>query len=148
MMVGHRFPQLGAVENDTWPSTGALETETQSLWLSMLQLSKDVFNSNAYVDDVWTRSWNTFVADVQQWKDAGWFWNPTRRDELLEYRRRFNTLLAQFQGAGVSTGAEQQAATGSTPLDTVNTILTKALWVVGGVGALWAVHSVYKEFRR
>jgi hypothetical protein len=96
---------LGDVAADTWPSTGAINTETASLATSVAQLGKDIFagfGRDSYpVDDPGVGSlqnaWNAFLADFNQWRDAGWFWNPSRRDELIGYRARFNALLAQWR---------------------------------------------------
>jgi hypothetical protein len=140
---------LGGVENDTWPSTGAIDTETNSLDLSIRQLAQDAFDQGL---PGWTpveqNAWNAFIADWKQWKDSGYYWNPTRRDELLGYRARFNKFLGQFGSAGVETQAEAQAAIrGPDAFDSASGLLTKALWVVGGVGLLWVGHTLYKEFR-
>ena len=50
-------------------------------------------------------AWNAFIADFDQWKDAGWFWNLTRRDQLLGYRTRFNALLEKSKTLGTVTMA-------------------------------------------
>lgn len=140
---------LAGVENDVWPSTGALDVETNSLDLSIQQLAHDNFDQGMLGwDSVLQNAWNTFIADWNQWKSAGWFWNPSRRDELLSYRKRFNDLLAQIQARGTSTQTQPVAAVGVTPFDQVSSMLTKTAWIVGGVAAIWAASTVYKEVRR
>lgn len=158
MIVGTRqyAPGLGDVASDTWPSTGEIDTETTSLWNSMMQLSQDWFDTQS---PGWTaqlqNAWNAFVADFTNWKNSSYFWNPGRRDELLDYRKRFNTFVTNFTAAGVSTDVTP-AQVGSTVilpsgLDSVvssaSGLLTKALYVVLGVGVLWAGMTVYKETR-
>lgn len=144
---------LGDVANDTWPSTGEIDNETKSLDLTIRQLAQDSFNGElpGFGDTSLQTAWNTFIADWSQWRDAAYFWNPGRRDELLTYRKRFNDLLALMKGAGTVTtiGTTQVGSTTAAPdgLDKVSDILTKALWVAGIVGVVWAGHTVYKEFR-
>ncbi len=89
--------------------------------------------------------------DFTNWKNSSYFWNPGRRDELLDYRKRFNVFVTNFQAAGVSTDVTPQQVGATAPLpdglDKVSDILTKALYVVVGVGVLWAGATVYKETR-
>lgn len=151
-MILARQISLGDVAADTWPSTGEIDTETQSLATSIQQLAQDWFDTQS---PGWTpqlqNSWNAFVADFNNWKNSGYFWNPGRRDELLGYRGRFNTFIASFNNAGVSTDVTpgQVGSTVALPdaLDKVSDITTKALYVVLGIGALWAGATVYKELR-
>ncbi len=91
------YNQLNGVESSTWPTTGDIDTETNSLTLSVVALGHDPSVSSPLVGDAWLAAWNLFVDDFNQWKDAAWFWNPTRRDQLISYRARFNDLLSQLQ---------------------------------------------------
>ncbi len=91
------YNQLNGVESSTWPTTGDIDTETNSLALSVVALGHDPAVSSPLVGDAWLAAWNLFVDDFNQWKDAAWFWNPTRRDQLISYRARFNDLLSQLQ---------------------------------------------------
>lgn len=150
MIVRSLDTGLGAVENDTWPSTGAIDTESNSLDLAIKQLARDNFDQGMPSwDSTLQNSWNTFVADWNYWLNTGYFWNPTRRDELLEYRKRFNDLRTQMQAGGVSTYTPEQVSTkGANAFDVAGSLLTKTLWVVGGVAVLLVGHAAYKEFRR
>jgi hypothetical protein len=145
---------MGDVATDTWPSTGAIDTETQSLALSISQLGTDIFNSNTPDSDAYTtlqNAWNTFVADFTQWQNAAWFWNPSRRDELVSYRARYNALLAQWQSLpGVVTAATPvaNATPPASPLDTVLAIAGDLVWVAAIGAAVWVGSTIYKEIRR
>ena len=137
-----RNPSLGAVESSLWPTTGDIDTETTSLGLQVQQLAQDVFNG-ATPDTpeyfTWQNAWNTFIADFNQWKDAGWFWNLTRRDQLLSYRTRFNALLAEAQKLGVGTMVKPQADTGTDPVSKfLGTLTTVALVIGASVGGYYA----------
>ena len=154
LVIGSRTPTLGDVSTDTWPSTGAIETETASLEISVQQLGRDIFNDStvsAASDDYQAlqNAWNSFVADFDQWRDAAWFWNPSRRDELIGYRARFNALLAQWRGLGVVTAAAPVVGDkpATSPLDQVLGILDKVVLVVGIGAAVWAASTIYKELR-
>lgn len=143
---------MGAVEAALWPTTGDIDNETASFAGTVLQLAADIFNANIGAgDDVQTflRSWNTFVDDFNAWKDAAWFWNPTRRDQLLEYRGRFNVLLAQFRALGGSSGAQAQAAAKEPDaVDKAISFVTRA-GIVLGVGLVAYVgFTAWKEARR
>lgn len=144
-----RYPGLGAVENDTWPSTGALETETESLRLSVMQLARSIFDAVAVPSDDWQNAWNTFVADFNQWRDSGYFWNPTRRDELLEYRKRFNALLAQFQNIGIGSAVTTTNATPTqvSPLQQASALITKVGWVLAIGAVAYVGITVYRDTR-
>lgn len=150
---------MGAVESSVWPTTGDLDTETASFALTVQQLAADIFNSDAggggYSADaqdayqMFLRSWNTFVSDFNQWRDAAWFWNPTRRDQLLGHRARFNSLLAQFQALGGRSGAQIQAASPEPDtLDKAADLVTKVGIALGLGIAVYVGFSIWKEGRR
>lgn len=146
---------FGDVATDTWPTTGAIDTETESLGLSISQLATDIFNSDNTPDgDAYftlQNAWNTFVADFTQWKNAAWFWNPSRRDELVAYRARYNALLKQWQALpGVQTAAAPvaNATLPKSPLDTGLAIAGDLVWVAGIGAAVWLGSVLYKELRR
>jgi hypothetical protein len=151
-------PSLGDVAEDTWPSTGAIDTETASLATSVAQLGRDIFDGfgrDAYpIDDAGVQAlqnaWNAFLADFNQWKDAAWFWNPSRRDELVSYRAKFNALLAQWQSVPqVITVAKPVAgaAPAKSSLDKAADIAGSLVWIVGIGAAVWIGHTVYREMR-
>lgn len=157
-MILRGQPAMGDVVDDTWPSTGAIDTETASLAVSVAQLGRDIFDGfgrDAYpVDDpgvgALQNAWNAFLADFNQWKDAAWFWNPSRRDELVTYRARFNDLLAQWRGVPtVITAAKPVAgaAPAKSPLDKAADVASSLVWIVGIGAALWVGTTVYKEMR-
>lgn len=142
--------ELGDVASDTWPSTGAVNTETASLATSVAQLGRDIFDAFARdsypVDDpavgALQNAWNAFLADFNQWQAAGWFWNPSRRDELIVYRARFNALLAQWRAvpsvvtvAAPVAGAEPAKGGLAEAADRVETIVKWGALLVGGVVA-------------
>jgi len=141
--------RMSGVEGAIWPTTGDIDTETNSLAISIQQLGNDIFNSNVSASvagwQPFQDAWNAFVADFDQWQNAGWFWNPTRRDELLDYRARFNALLSQMQGLGIATNATPLASTAPPDeLDKVLAILDKIVIVgaVAGVGYVgWRVYK-------
>lgn len=144
---------FGDIAGETWPTTGEINTETASLALTVSSLGRDIFNSetpNSPEYYTLQNAWNTFVADFGQWKDAGWFWNPGRRDELVAYRARFNHLLDLWKGLGngaVLTVADPVA--GDTlppsPLDKAADIARSLVWVLGIGGALWVGFTLYRE---
>lgn len=43
-------------------------------------------------------AWNTFVQEFDAWRDGWWVDRFKRRNEVLSYRKRFNTLQAFFHG--------------------------------------------------
>ena len=142
---------LGDVASDTWPSTGAINTETASLATSVAQLGKDIFDGfgrDSYpIDDpgvhALQNAWNAFLADFNQWQASGYFWNPSRRDELVGYRARFNALLAQWRAvpsvvtvAAPVAGAEPAKGGLAEAVDHVEAIVKWGALLVGGAMAL------------
>ena len=88
-------------------------------------------------------AWNAFLADFRQWQAAGWFWNPSRRDELIGYRARFNALLAQWRSvpavvtAAVAVAGAEPAKGGlAEAVDHVETIVKWGALIVGGAMAI------------
>lgn len=144
---------FGDVAGETWPTTGEINTETASLALSISSLGRDIFNSETPDSPDYfalENGWNTFVADFGQWKDAGWFWNPGRRDELVAFRARFNALLDKWKALGngaVITVAGPVAGATAPPstLDKAADIARSLVWVVGIGGALWVGITLYRE---
>jgi hypothetical protein len=130
-----RNASLGAVESSLWPTTGDIDTETASLAASVHQLAGDIFDAQPLPDtadyQVFQNAWNAFIADFTQWKDAAWFWNLTRRDQLLGYRTRFNELLDKAKALGTSTLASPQADSGTDPVSKFLGTLTTVALVVG-----------------
>jgi len=153
------MPALGDVADDTWPSTGAINTETASLATSVAQLGRDIFDGFGRDDTSWVddpavdalrNAWNAFLADFGQWKDSAYFWNPSRRDELVSYRARFNDLLAQWRSVpAVVTAAKPVAgaAPAKSPLDKAADVAGSLVWIVSIGAALWVGTTVYKEFK-
>jgi hypothetical protein len=144
-------PTMGAVESALWPTTGDLDTETASLSLQIEQLGRDIFNAFGGLDtsgadwDQFSSGWRTFLDDFRQWRDAGWFWNPTRRDQLLGYRTTFNAMLAQAKRLGVGTLAAPQKDEGDDPLSKFLGTLTTVVIVAGvAVGAYYGA-KIIKE---
>lgn len=152
-MLIYRTPQMGAVEDSIWATTGDLDTESRSLEIAVKQMGRDIFEDNSIsassdAYQVFLRSWNAFVADFNQWLGAPWFWNPARRDQLLAHRARFNSMLSQFKAFGGMTGAvPTQDKAGPGPLDKAGELATKLVWVVGIGAAIWVGATVYKEMR-
>ena len=143
--------ELGDVASDTWPSTGAINTETASLATSVAQLGRDIFDGfgrDSYpVDDpgvgALQNAWNAFLADFNQWQASAYFWNPSRRDELISYRARFNALLAQWRAvpsvvtvAAPVAGAEPAKGGLAEAVDHVEAIVKWGALIVGGAMAL------------
>jgi hypothetical protein len=160
IVVGRAAPAMGDVASDTWPSTGAIDTETASLATSVAELGRDIFDAfgrGSYdVEDqnvqALQNSWNAFLADFNQWQASGYFWNPSRRDELVSYRARFNRELAQWKGlgaAGVTTAAAAVAGAvlPQSPLDKAADIAGSLVWILGIGAALWVGTTVYKEIK-
>lgn len=146
---------LGAVESVVWPTTGDLDTETRSLGITISTLGHDYAASSLTTSDdsvaLWERSWNDFVTDFLQWQSSPYFWNPTRRDQLLEYRRRFNALLDQYRGLGgaAQTFLAPVAGDRAAP-DSLDKIMTAVKWggvllVVGGVVKLANDSGLFKR---
>ena len=131
----------GGIESAVWPTTGDINTETQSLAITISSLGADYGNSSLSTADdavaMWQRDWNAFVTDFLQWKDAGWFWNPTRRDALVNYRARFNILLAQYHNLGGSAQTLINPVAGDQPTpDSLDTMMSAVKWV--GIGLIAA----------
>lgn len=146
-------PTLGAIENSLWPSTGDIDTETKGLDSQITELGRDVFNWFPNADtstpqvDQFSSGWNAFLDDWRNWRDAAWFWNLTRRDQLLGYRSRFNQLLAAAKSLSVGTLATPQADTGTDPFSKLLGTLTTVAIVAGvGIGAFYGV-KIFKEAR-
>jgi heme oxygenase len=142
---------MGAVEGSLWPTTGDINNESQSLAASIQQVGRDIFNSSVSGDSdayaTFQNSWNTFVQDFDAWKDASWFWNPTRRDELIEYRGRYNALLSQMRALGISSLAADQKTSAPNPLDTALSVLNKL--IIGGavLGVAYIGYRVWEKTR-
>lgn len=141
-----------------WPSRDALGAETDKLAARIVQLGKDLFNSDNVSQEQLTR-WNSFVADFKAWNWGPAFlahvWDSTWRDDLLTYELRFNDFVTEFHPvAPVTTPAftfteappstlEKLANAATKPLaDTASTIK----WAVLGVGGLAAAYIFYLTF--
>jgi hypothetical protein len=123
------FRGFAGVEDSIWPSTGAIDTETASLDATVKELGSDVFADTVSASNanyqVWLTAWDTFVADFNQWMSSSWFWNPTRRDELVDYRKRFNSLLTRyhaFDSVGAVTGGTQLVAGAAPSKSAIDTL--------------------------
>ena len=126
---------LSGIESAVWASTGDIDTETDSLLITIQTFTADRMDSDIASHPsypAWLNVWNGFAQDFAQWRDSAWFWNPTRRDQLLEYRRRFNELLASYKSLGPS------ATTGLSPLahdrpepDSLDKLMKVAKWGIG-----------------
>ncbi len=140
---------MGAVEGALWPTTGDIDVETDSLATAIAQLGHDIGNSQTPNSDayfVFQNAWNSFVADFGNWKDAAWFWNPTRRDQLLDYRSRFNQLLEQARTLNVATAAAMQKAQPEPDtLDKLLAAVNKIVIVGALVGTGFIVWKIYRE---
>lgn len=128
---------LQGVEASIWPTTGNIDDETNSLAITISTLGHDyaassLSTSNPTVD-TWQRGWNGFVTDFLAWKSSSYFWNPTRRDELVGYRARFNALLAAYQGLGGPTFQAAVEGAAAAP-DSLDKIMTAAKWGVLALG--------------
>lgn len=147
-----RNPSLGAVESSLWPSTGDIDTETASLATSVHQLAEDIFQAQPLPDtadyNAFQNAWNAFIADFNQWKDAGWFWNLTRRDQLLGYRTRFNALLDKAKTLGANTMAAPQADTGTDPVSKFLGTATTVALVIGAAVAGYYAFRIVKGVRQ
>jgi hypothetical protein len=147
---------LANIAEETWPTTGEIDTETASLLLSVQALARDIFDSGVSSSPEYftlQNQWNAFASDFAQWRASAWFWNPGRRDELVAYRARFNALLGAWQalpGGGVQTAATPVAGAELPPstLDKVADIGRSLAWIVGFGAALWVGTTLYKEVRR
>lgn len=137
---------LSGVEDSLWPTTGDINTETASLETTVQNLGQDILLDQVSASDpnwqVFQNKWNAFVADFDQWRNASWFWNPTRRDDLLSYRSRFNSLLDQYHGinGAVTTGvsAVKGASPSPGPFDSANQLLGHIATGAVIVGAIYA----------
>ncbi len=139
---------LGALEADVWPPTHGLDSETNSLAQTIATFGHDYAFSLLDAGDpavqMFQRAWNDFVTDFLQWKEGPYFWNPTRRDQLVEYRAKFNRLLQQYQALG------PEAATSVAPVvgdhvqpDSLDKVMTAVKWggIVLGAGLVYKILS-------
>lgn len=137
---------LGDVADAFWPTTGDIDTATNSLAITIQELGTDIFNDTGNASDdsyqAFLTAWDAFVADFDQWKDTTLYWNPTRRDELIDYRKRFNDLLSTYQGFSGSLTVGVKPVPGDTPspnpLVALEGIASKVVAGVVIVGALYA----------
>jgi hypothetical protein len=144
---------LGAVESMVWPTTGDINTETASLANSVSLLGSDYAASSlTTVDDsvaLWQRSWNSFVTDFLQWQASPYFWNPSRRNQLVDYRKRFNDLLAAYHNLGGNTLIAPLPGDALQP-DSLDKIMTAVKWggvllIAGGVVKLASDAGIFKR---
>jgi hypothetical protein len=145
---------MGALEDALWPSSGALDTEEKSLQLQISALGHDIAFSSAPASDdrvqSFLRTWNAYVQDFLNWRSAPWFWNPNRRDQLIEYRRRFNAFREQFltlPGSSTTVQPVAGAKPADGPFDQAVKILNKVVIVVAIGAGLWVASTVYREAR-
>jgi hypothetical protein len=135
---------MEGVEASVWPTTGDIDNETNSLAQTISTFGHDVAWSNTTVtDDVFQtflRAWDGFVTDFLTWKEGAWFWNPTRRDQLIDYKARFNQLLQRFQALGIGASTDVTPVVGDRPApDSLDKVMTAVKWggialiVVGGL---------------
>jgi hypothetical protein len=153
---GYSGAGMGAVENSFWPTTGDVDSETNSLEQSVAQLGRDVFTAFGASDTLsgdnpdflaFSSAWNAFYEDFEAWRTAGWFWNPTRRDQLLEYRTRYNALLLEAKRLGVGTLAAPLADHGEDPVSKLlGTFGTVAIVLGVGIAGYFGV-KVWNEYQ-
>jgi hypothetical protein len=143
------FTGFGDVADALWPTTGDIDTATNSLALTIQQLGSDIFNDNGNASDpnyqAFLDAWNTFVADFTQWKGVSLYWNPTRRDELVDYRKRFNDLLTLYHSFSGALTLGIQAVPGAVLAPSLlvqwGGLISK---VVGGVAAVGGIYLAVK----
>lgn len=131
-----RLPALGYSMGDLDPGAilapgrDELARETLQLRDRIDQLGRDWFNSdgNTVSQNLLSR-WDAFVDEIKTWDSGPDFlthvWNTTWRDELLDYQKKFNGFVAEFQQAGVGTGAPVFTFNPGPP-STIDKILNKA----------------------
>ncbi len=136
---------LGALEADVWPPTHGLDSETNSLAQTISTFGHDyAFSILTTADpavEAFQRAWNDFVTDFLSWKSTPYFWNPTRRDQLVEYRAKFNRLLQIYKTLGPAATTTVAPVVGDqVQPDSLDKVMVAVKW--GGV--LLAGGLVYK----
>lgn len=94
--------------NQLVPSRDELESETEALDRSIVQLARDVFDSDVNVSRGVLASWDSFVSEFHAWNSGPSFLahvvNETWLSELVDFQRRFNHFVDVFGSAGVGSG--------------------------------------------
>lgn len=142
-----RHTGLGAVESSVWPTTGDIDAETQSLATTIATLGHDIAGSGVDPSTIeyqsFERAWNGFVTDFLAWQDAPWFWNPTRRDQLVSYRQRYNQLLASYKTLPASYTAQEPVSGDHPEPDSLDNVMRAVKWGGIALGVYLGVRLLY-----
>ena len=101
---GQQLGGLQGFETDFLPNRYEINAAADELQTQILTFARD-FTSRATPSDNesyqrFLDQWNTFVGDFNAWHDDWWWSTWSRREELLQFRRRYNQLVAEYQAMG------------------------------------------------
>jgi hypothetical protein len=85
----------GDVETDWLPWAAEIDAATQELSMKIQGLNTDI--KNLRVSESFRAQWFDYTKLFVTWRDSGWFNSWKRRDELLNFRRRFNDFHAALK---------------------------------------------------
>lgn len=97
---------IGALETDSLPRAHEINAASEELEQKIAGLSRDI-EAKGNLPPSFSNQWNDFKAAFVEWfgtkdKRKKWFNSWLRRDEVLNFRRRFNDLLTAFRSLGGS----------------------------------------------
>jgi hypothetical protein len=85
----------GDVESDWFPWAAEIDAATQELSMKIQGLNTDI--KTLKISDSFRVQWVDYVKLFVAWRDSTWFNSWKRRDELLNFRRRFNDFHAALK---------------------------------------------------
>lgn len=85
----------GEVETDWFPWAAEIDAAAQELSMKIQGLNTDIKTLN--VSESFRTQWADYTKLFVTWRDSSWFNSWKRRDELLNFRRRFNDFHAALK---------------------------------------------------
>ncbi len=111
--VSHGRPAQGLAgvagfETDFLPNRYEINAAADDLQSKILIFSRDfTARQSPGTDEEYQRflsQWNAFVGDFNAWHGVFFWWSTwSRREELLQFRKRFNDLVAEYESLGGQT---------------------------------------------
>lgn len=85
----------GDLETDWLPWAAEIDAAAQELSMKIQGLNTDI--KSLSVSDSFKTQWDDYLKLFVTWRDSTWFNSWKRRDELLNFRRRFNDFHAALK---------------------------------------------------
>ena len=148
--------ELGSFETDIIPSITDLDAAIADLQAKAQEFGAQMFNDLGVTSDGVTSfdmSWNKFIQDLSDLKDALWFNRWQRRSDIVAMRQRFNDLVSRWyripgttppSSSATPTFKDDQIHPPSTGLDATVKWAAIGLIAIGGIMALAQISPAIK----